>query len=94
VDVEKLRGKEGELWLLVLVGEGSFHLRLLSCLVSREKSGGAGFCSVLVEMSSYLVIRAWLGQGRKFLMLQSHTPPQDCTFGNYLLALDNTEHYT
>jgi hypothetical protein len=43
VDVEKLRGKEGVLWLLVLVGGGSFHLRLLHWLSSREMSGVAGF---------------------------------------------------
>jgi hypothetical protein len=54
VDVEKLRGKGGELCLLVLVGKGSFHLRLLRCLASREKSGVAGFSSEMVEMSSYL----------------------------------------
>jgi hypothetical protein len=54
VDVEKLGVKEGELWLLVLVGEGSFHLRLLRCLASRENAGVAGFSSVMVEMSCYL----------------------------------------
>jgi hypothetical protein len=54
VDVEKLRGKEGELWLLVLVGEGSFHLQLLRCLANRDKSGVAGLCSEMVEMSPYL----------------------------------------
>ena len=51
--VEKLRGKEGELWLLVLVGKGSVRLRLLRCLACKEKSGVAGLCSVLVKMSSY-----------------------------------------
>jgi hypothetical protein len=54
VNVEKLGVKEGELWLLVLVGEGSFHLRLQRCLASSEESGVAGFCSVMVEMSCYL----------------------------------------
>jgi hypothetical protein len=54
VEVEKLRGREGELWLLVLAGKGSFHLQLLRCLASREKLAVAGFCSVMVEMSSYL----------------------------------------
>jgi hypothetical protein len=54
VDVKKLHGKEGELWLLVLVGKGTFHLRLLRWLASREKSGVAGLGSVMVEMSSYL----------------------------------------
>jgi hypothetical protein len=54
VDVEKLRGKEGELWLLVLVGKGSLYLQVLRCHVSREKSGVARFCSVMVEMSSHL----------------------------------------
>jgi hypothetical protein len=54
VDVGKLRGKEEELWLLVLVGKSSSNLQLLRCLASRDKSGVAGFCSVMVEMSSYL----------------------------------------
>jgi hypothetical protein len=54
VDVEKLRGKEGELSFLVLVGKGSFHPRLLRCLSSREKSGVAEFCLAMVEMGSYL----------------------------------------
>jgi hypothetical protein len=54
VYVEKLRGKEGESWLLVLVGEGSVYLRLISCLASGEKSGVASLCLVIVEMRSYL----------------------------------------
>jgi hypothetical protein len=34
--------------------QGFFHLQLVRCLASREKSGVAGFCSVMVEMSSSL----------------------------------------
>lgn len=47
-----LLGKEGELW--VLVGKGSLHLRLLRSLSRREMLGVAGFCSVMVQMCSYL----------------------------------------
>jgi hypothetical protein len=54
VDGEKLHGKEGELWLLVLVDKGYFYQRLLNCLASRENSGVSGFRSVMVQLSSYL----------------------------------------
>jgi hypothetical protein len=83
VDVEKLRGKEGELWLLMLVGKGSFHLRLLRCLASRGKLGVAGFCSVMLGMSSW---SSGPGSGRAGIHV--HQPLQDfCTFSNYLLTL-------
>jgi hypothetical protein len=38
--------------LLMLVGQSSLYLQLLRCLVSRDKSGVARMCSVMVEMSS------------------------------------------
>jgi hypothetical protein len=38
----------------VLVGEGSFHLRLSDCLARRGKWGVAGSCSVMMKMDSYL----------------------------------------
>jgi hypothetical protein len=57
-DVKKLGGKEGELWLimllLLLLSKGYLYLQLLRCPVSRDKSGVARLCSVIVEMSSYL----------------------------------------
>lgn len=56
MDVEKLSGKEGELWLLmvVLVGQSYLPLPLLRCLVSRKKSEVAKLCSVMVRISSDL----------------------------------------
>jgi hypothetical protein len=54
------RGCREVMWegrIIVVAGasrQGSFHQWLLRCRTSREKSGVAGFCSVMVEMSSYL----------------------------------------
>jgi hypothetical protein len=56
VDVEKLGGEEGELWLLalLLVGQSSLYLPFIRCLASRDKSGVGRLWSVMVEMSSRL----------------------------------------
>jgi hypothetical protein len=86
VDVEKLRGMEGELWLLVLVGKGSFHLLLLRCLVSRDKSGVARFCSVMIEMSSHLGSHGPSSgrAGRSLCYSHVHHFKKFCTFIYYL----------
>jgi hypothetical protein len=97
VDVEKLGGKEGELWGLTLVGQSSLYLQFLRCLISRDKSGVARFCSVMVPSR---VVRACLGQGRKILILQSRTLHNKLHFKllfiNCLKTLDTifTENYT
>jgi hypothetical protein len=50
---------------------GFFSLRSLRCVASREKSGVAGFYSVMVQMSSYL---GSYGPGKKILTPQLRTP--------------------
>jgi hypothetical protein len=78
LDIQRFGGKEGELWLLMLVGKGYLYLQLVRCLISRYKSGVAKLCLVMIEMNFYLgLYQPWLGQGRKILMLPSHTPLQN-----------------
>jgi hypothetical protein len=40
--------------VVVLIGKDSLYLQLLRCLVSRDKSLVARFCSVMVEIVSHL----------------------------------------
>jgi hypothetical protein len=95
LDVEKLDGEKGELWLLGLVGQSPLYLQLHRYLASRDKSGVAGACSVMLENGRWVpprVLRACLRQGRKILMLPPSTPFNKLNFQllfiNYLKTLD------
>jgi hypothetical protein len=97
MDVEKLGGKEGELWLLVvLVGQNSLYLQLLRCLVSRDKSGVATLCSVMVEMSSSHLGLYGPGLGRAgqedTYATVTYTTSRICILSYYILTLLITQH--
>jgi hypothetical protein len=60
-----------------LVGQSSLYLQLLRYLASMDKSGVARACLVMLENGRWSpprVVRAWLGQGRKILMVPPRTP--------------------
>jgi hypothetical protein len=79
------------LWLLLLAGEGSLPT-IIKLARKPEKVGVVGFCSVMVEASSYPGSYGPNSDGRKIRMLQSRTPPQDsCTLIYHLPALYNTK---
>lgn len=78
MDVEKLGGKKEE--LLLLLGKGYLCLQLLRCLISRDKSGVARLCSVIIEMSSYLgSYRPGLGRPEDPYAIVTYTKPRICT---------------
>jgi hypothetical protein len=95
MDVEELRGKEGGLWLPVLVGVGSFHLRSLNCHARMGKSGVTGYCSVMVEMGSYLgscepgSVRA--GRPLCYSNVHHFKPHFNLLFSDSLITLNLTE---
>jgi hypothetical protein len=93
VDVEKLGGEEGELWFLGLVGQSTLYLQFLRCLASRDKSGVARLCSVIVAMSSHLESRR-PGSGRvgRSLYCSRVYHTINCTLSYYLLTI--WKHWT
>jgi hypothetical protein len=74
MDVEKLGGEEGELFFWASRPKFSFYIQFLRCHASRNKSGVARLCSMMVQMVSFRVVWAWLRQSRKILILQSRPP--------------------
>jgi hypothetical protein len=90
VNAEKLCGKEGELWLLVLAGQSSLYLQFLRCLSSTDKSGVARLCSVMVEMGSFKGRTGLSGAGQEDSYATVTYTTLSYYLSNYLKTLDTS----